>query len=89
MIAVLAVKDAELERNQGVVTALRELREAISTAELNRARIGRPVFPIEFNELAADLRQLDAVGDRLRRVLRVDGEAGAADRARRRWPSAR
>ncbi|WP_331292769.1 HAMP domain-containing sensor histidine kinase [Methylobacterium radiotolerans] len=81
LIAVLAVKDAELERNQGVVTALRELREAISTAELNRARIGRPVFPIEFDELAADLRQLDAVGDRLRRVLRVDGEAGAADRA--------
>ncbi|MEE7505674.1 HAMP domain-containing sensor histidine kinase [Methylobacterium mesophilicum] len=81
LIAVLAVKDAELERNQGVVTALRELREAISTAELNRARIGRPVFPIEFDELAADLRQLDAVGNRLRRVLRVDGEAGAADRA--------
>jgi signal transduction histidine kinase len=81
LIAVLAVKDAELERNQGVVTALRELREAISTAELNRARIGRPVFPIEFDELAADLQQLDAVGDRLRRVLRVDGEAGAADRA--------
>ncbi|MDP4022097.1 ATP-binding protein [Methylobacterium sp. NEAU 140] len=81
LIAVLAGKDAELERNQIVVTALREMREAIGTAELNRARIGRPVFPIEFDELAADLRQLRTVGDRLDRVLRNDGEAPAADRA--------
>lgn len=82
LIAVLAGKDAELERNQGVVTALRELREAIGTAELNRARIGRPVFPIEFDEISADLRQLEMVGDRLNRVLKVDGETGAADRAK-------
>ncbi|MBE7243617.1 MAG: HAMP domain-containing histidine kinase [Actinomycetospora chiangmaiensis] len=81
LIAVLAGKDAELERNQAVVTALRELRESIGTAELNRTRIGRPVFPVEFAELAADLRQLDAVGERLDRVLRADGEPEAANRS--------
>ncbi len=76
LITVLADKDGELERNQEVVTALRELREAIGTAELNRARVGRPVFPVEFEELAGDMKQLETVGDKLRRVLRVDGEAG-------------
>jgi signal transduction histidine kinase len=81
LIAVLADKDVELERNQEVVTALRELREAISTAELNRARIGRPVFPIEFEELATDLKQLETVGEKLHRVLRIDGESGSAERS--------
>ncbi|SFM34657.1 sensor histidine kinase [Methylobacterium pseudosasicola] len=80
LIAVLADRDVELERNQAVVTALRELREAIGTAELNRARVGRPVFPVEFEELAVDLRQLETVGERVHGVLRADGEAGAADR---------
>lgn len=82
LVAVLAGKDAELEKNQGVVTALRELREAIGTAELNRARIGRPVFPIEFEELAADLRLLDTVSARLRAVLSDDGDGEAAVEAR-------
>jgi signal transduction histidine kinase len=81
LIAVLADKDAELERNQGVVTALRELRESIATAELNRVRVGRPVFPIEFEELAADLRQLDAISARLHAVLLADGDGDAADQA--------
>lgn len=81
LIAVLPGKDAELEKNQGVVTALRDLREAIATAELNRARIGRPVFQIEFDELAADLAQLDAISAKLGVVLRADGDGDAADEA--------
>ena len=81
LIAILARKDTELEKNQGVVTGLRELREAIATAELNRVRVGRPVFPIEFEELATDLRQLDAISARLRAVLTADGDGDAADEA--------
>lgn len=78
LVAILAGKDLELEKNQGVVTSLRELQEAIATAELNRARIGRPVFQIEFEELAADLQLLDAISKKLRAVLRADGEEGGA-----------
>lgn len=81
LIAVLPRKDAELEKNQGVVTALRDLREAIATAELNRARVGRPVFQIEFDELEADLAQLDAISAKLRAVLGAEGEGGAAAEA--------
>lgn len=81
LIAVLPGKDAELEKNQGVVTALRDMREAIATAELNRSRIGRPVFQIEFDELAADLAQLDAISTRLGAVLRADGAGEAAEAA--------
>ena len=81
LVAILAGKDAELEKNQGVVTALRELQEAIATAELNRARIGRPVFQIEFEELAADLQLLDSISAKLRAVLRADGEESAAKEA--------
>lgn len=75
LIAVLKTKDAELERNQRVVTALGAFRDAISAIELNKARIGQPVFKIEFDELDSDLKQLDASGRTLAAALETDGQA--------------
>ena len=70
LVNVLRSKDAALERNQVLVSALRDLREAISAVELNKTRIGRPVFQIEFDELDGDIRQLNEAGTRLQDVLR-------------------
>ena len=70
LVAVLTSKDAALEKNQVLVSALRDLREAISAVELNKTRIGRPVFQIEFDELDGDIRQLNEAGMRLQDVLR-------------------
>jgi signal transduction histidine kinase len=69
LVTVLTSKDAALEKNQVLVSALRDLREAISAVELNKTRIGRPVFQIEFDELDADIRQLNEAGTRLQEVL--------------------
>ncbi|KAB1069889.1 sensor histidine kinase [Methylobacterium planeticum] len=73
VVSVLTRRDMDLDRKQGVVTALRDLREAISAVELNRTRVGRPVFQIEFDELEADLRQLNRAGARLHAVLATAG----------------
>ncbi|WP_245930671.1 sensor histidine kinase [Methylobacterium radiodurans] len=70
LVTVLTSKDAALEKNQVLVSALRDLREAISAVELNKTRIGRPVFQIEFDELDGDIRQLNEAGTRLQEVLR-------------------
>lgn len=80
LVTVLTDKDAALEKNQVLVSALRDLREAISAVELNKTRIGRPVFQIEFDELDGDIRQLNEAGARLRDVLQKqarDAEASA------------
>lgn len=78
LIAVLKRKEAELERNQAVVTALGAFRDAISTVEVSKARIGHPVFQIEFDELESDLRQLDASSARLSSALLADGQKEGA-----------
>ncbi|WP_245292050.1 sensor histidine kinase [Methylobacterium tarhaniae] len=69
LVAVLTTRDAALETNQQVVSALRDLREAISAVELNKTRIGQPVFQVEFDELAADIQLLDRTGAQLHAVL--------------------
>ncbi|SFU48686.1 Signal transduction histidine kinase [Methylobacterium sp. 174MFSha1.1] len=75
LVADLTARDAALEVNQRVVSALRDVREAISAVELNKTRIGRPVFQVEFDELASDIELLDRTGTQLHAVL-----AGAARR---------
>ncbi|MEH3144171.1 MAG: ATP-binding protein [Methylobacterium frigidaeris] len=79
LVSVLTSRDAALEVNQRVVSALRDLREAISAVELNKARVGQPVFQIEFDELEADIQLLDRTGTQLHATLAVAGhqtEAG-------------
>ncbi len=69
LVSDLTARDAALEVNQRAVSALRDVREAISAVELNKTRIGRPVFQIEFDELAADIELLDRTGTQLHAVL--------------------
>ncbi|GJE60232.1 sensor histidine kinase [Methylobacterium trifolii] len=78
LIAILTRTDTELERNQSVVTALGRLREAISAVELNKSRIGQPVFQIEFDELDSDLKQLDASVKALASAFAADEQADNA-----------
>jgi len=78
LVSVLTRKDAELERKQELVTALRDLREAIAAVELNRTRIGQPVFQVEFDELEADLRQLNLAESRLQAVLLANDQSRQA-----------
>ncbi|MGX7706548.1 ATP-binding protein [Methylobacterium sp. Gmos1] len=69
LVADLTARDAALAVNQRVVSALRDVREAISAVELDKTRIGRPVFQVEFDELAADIALLDRTGTQLHAVL--------------------
>lgn len=78
LVTVLTSRDAALEKNQVLVSALRDLREAISAVELNKTRIGRPVFQIEFDELEGDIRQLNEAGVRLQDVLQKQARAPEA-----------
>ncbi|ACA19891.1 integral membrane sensor signal transduction histidine kinase [Methylobacterium sp. 4-46] len=79
MVSVLTRTDAALELSQRVVSALRDLREAISAVELNKTRVGQPVFQIEFDELEADIRLLNLTGAQLHTALLAAERGAEAD----------